>query len=42
MTKPSTHHYVYKSAKDGKFVSEKYAETHPATTFKEKVNNPKK
>jgi len=42
MTKAKPYHYVHKSAKDGKFVSEEYAEKHPSTTFKEKVNNPKK
>lgn len=29
--------YVYKSAKTGKIVSEKYALSHPATTYKEAV-----
>jgi hypothetical protein len=28
---------VYKSAKTGKFVTKKYAETHKATTFRETV-----
>lgn len=29
--------YVYKSAKTGKIVTKKYADSHPTTTYKEAV-----
>jgi hypothetical protein len=35
-------HYAFKSAVDGKFVTEKFADNHPKTTFKERIDPPKK
>jgi len=34
-------HYAYKSAETGKFVTEKFADNHPKTTFKERIDPPK-
>ncbi len=36
-TKAPATKQVNKSAKDGRFVSDKYEKTHPATTFKQTV-----
>jgi hypothetical protein len=33
---------IFRSAKTGKIVTKKYAESHPATTVKETVVTPKK
>ncbi|WP_292414651.1 hypothetical protein [Mesorhizobium sp.] len=42
--KPPAKKTVFRSSKDGQFVTEKYADKHPATTEKERVavNPPKK
>jgi hypothetical protein len=41
MSKPDKR-YAFKSAVDGKFVTEKFAKDHPKTTVKERMDPPKK
>jgi hypothetical protein len=38
---PEKPQFVYKSAKSGEFVTKKFAEDHPSTTFKEKIHKSK-
>ena len=42
MAKKETTKKVIKSADDGKFVSKKYAENHPNTTYKQTVTKSSK
>jgi hypothetical protein len=37
--KKKTWHYIYRDAKTGKLVTKEYAEKHPATTVKERVDD---